>query len=940
MIIRILNYILPFLILYFCTIELFSQKTNIAFPLIESFERGQYEGGLQNWDIEFDKQGLIYIANNHGLLRFDGNKWTTHVTPKRTIMRSLYLDTLTQRLYAGGQGEFGYFESITNEPTWIDLSHLVSRENGFADVWEILMFKDIIYFRSDEHIFAYNGTNITHFPIGGTSSFLTLLDDKITANRKEEGLVTLEGERVKGLSSSSCLAGIEIVEILELKGEKLCFTRDNGILVFKGNSCVPWENEASRYLRKNKIQSAYIEMQSNTISIGTFLGGVVLLDGNGQLIHKIDRNNGLLSNTISALGSDQIGNIWVGSYKGINKICNSIGLRHLSPDENAEAALYDIIKWNDHIYFATANGLRRILDKKHYTLGKREYEFIAGSEGECWGLDIINGELFLAHHKGAFQILPNGQLNEIFTGPGAWRFLPLANSKILLGTYDGLYILKKENNAWELESKVNDFFESSRIINKVKDGQYLISHPYKGLFQFDFPMNDPASGSIKLIQSENGLPSLNNIYVHQLEDQVLVSGDQGIFSLDPITSKFTLDTVFMNAFDNNRLLRIIQGEKQHWYIAQQNLGIITKDDEGLQLQALLPNENTLVEGFENLYPIGQNEAFICSNTGVSHIFELNNSSKIKAINSTIYRYDRKDKLTHFINKDLEEVALPHTTQSITFEFSTGLSTGIGAKDEFQFMLDGYDETWSDWSQEKYTYYTNLDPGNYTFLLRAKNGNNLSEAQSFDFEIKTPWYKSFVMLVLYSGIAIGIVMGLIRLFNRRTIKEKEILETEKKQTEEEFEDLQKQYLEHQISTKNEELASLTMHLLQKNELIANVEQSISKTARYVKDSKASKELKGLLSILRDNQRTEEDWERFSRSFDQVHQDFIKRIKNSYDQLTANDLKLCAYLRMNLSTKEIAPLLGISVRGVEISRYRLRKKLDLKKEQNLNEFMIKF
>jgi len=95
-----------------------------------------------------------------------------------------------------------------------------------------------------------------------------------------------------------------------------------------------------------------------------------------------------------------------------------------------------------------------------------------------------------------------------------------------------------------------------------------------------------------------------------------------------------------------------------------------------------------------------------------------------------------------------------------------------------------------------------------------------------------------------------------------------------------------------------------------------------------------------NTLKVDERLEDDWEKFSYHFDQVHSNFIKRLKQGYPNLTPKDQKLCAYLRMNLTSKEIAPLLNISVRGVEISRYRLRKKLSLNKEENLSEFMMSY
>ena len=88
----------------------------------------------------------------------------------------------------------------------------------------------------------------------------------------------------------------------------------------------------------------------------------------------------------------------------------------------------------------------------------------------------------------------------------------------------------------------------------------------------------------------------------------------------------------------------------------------------------------------------------------------------------------------------------------------------------------------------------------------------------------------------------------------------------------------------------------------------------------------------------DERLDADWEQFARHFDQVHSHFLKKVRQHYPQLTVKDHRLCAYLRMNLSSKEMASLMNISVRSVEVARYRLRKKLALESEVNLVEFML--
>lgn len=87
-------------------------------------------------------------------------------------------------------------------------------------------------------------------------------------------------------------------------------------------------------------------------------------------------------------------------------------------------------------------------------------------------------------------------------------------------------------------------------------------------------------------------------------------------------------------------------------------------------------------------------------------------------------------------------------------------------------------------------------------------------------------------------------------------------------------------------------------------------------------------------------SEEDWDVFKANFNQLHDQFFKRLKEEYPELTPGDLRLAAYLKMNLSSKEVAPLLNISLRGVENKRYRLRRKLQLEPEANLAEFLMQY
>jgi DNA-binding CsgD family transcriptional regulator len=98
------------------------------------------------------------------------------------------------------------------------------------------------------------------------------------------------------------------------------------------------------------------------------------------------------------------------------------------------------------------------------------------------------------------------------------------------------------------------------------------------------------------------------------------------------------------------------------------------------------------------------------------------------------------------------------------------------------------------------------------------------------------------------------------------------------------------------------------------------------------------LRKIQKVINDGMNDERDWNLFEDSFNEAHESFFKKLKAQYPDLVPNDLKLCAYLRMNMSSKEMSSLLNITLRGVEIRRYRLRKKLNVPHDKILTEFLM--
>jgi len=152
-------------------------------------------------------------------------------------------------------------------------------------------------------------------------------------------------------------------------------------------------------------------------------------------------------------------------------------------------------------------------------------------------------------------------------------------------------------------------------------------------------------------------------------------------------------------------------------------------------------------------------------------------------------------------------------------------------------------------------------------------------------------------------------------------------------------LRNEKLQSEIDYKNSELAMSAMHLVQKGELITKLKNELNTVMKSVDNEKAAVEIKKMIKVLGEDDKIDKDWDHFAQHFDKVHSDFLVLLKEKHPNLTANEMKLCSYLRMNLSTKEMAQLMNISVRGVEISRYRLRKKLGIPTEMSIYDHLMR-
>jgi DNA-binding CsgD family transcriptional regulator len=263
--------------------------------------------------------------------------------------------------------------------------------------------------------------------------------------------------------------------------------------------------------------------------------------------------------------------------------------------------------------------------------------------------------------------------------------------------------------------------------------------------------------------------------------------------------------------------------------------------------------------------------------------------------------------------------------------------------EYQFLLEGFQDEWSEWSSKSTVNFKNLSPGDYTFKVRAKVANSQPEnTVVYSFSILKPWYLTNFALIIYFLLICVIAFFINKSYhefyykqNQKLIDENNLLlEIKELENEQQLMRLRNEQLSLDVDTKNKELAVSTMSLIKKDELLSLIKEDLKKTS----DEASSRSIKSVITTITKNISDDNTWTVFKDAFDTADKDFLKKVKHAHSSLTPNDLRLCAYLRLNLSSKEIAPLLNISVRSLEIKRYRLRKKMELPHEKGLVEYIL--
>lgn len=922
----------------------------IGNPYIQNYTKAQYKAGNQNWAIAQGKDGVIYSANNNGLLAFDGSYWEIYPLENKNDVRSVAISPIGD-IYVGGKEEFGVFQKKDDKLIYKKISNLIKSEILENDeIWKIIFVKDIVVFQSFSKLYIYKNNKIeVLYGQGEPFLFAHQIDNKIWIEKIPSGLQNFDNNRFQPIENKLS----NVLTILPFDKDKhLIGTAKDGLFLLNNNGSVQkWEpnNTIDQILKEAQINNG-LKIGDNLFAFGTIKNGIFIINNKGNIVQHLHKRNGLQNNTVLSLTLDQQCNIWAGLDNGIDRIEINSPFYYYKDIFGELGTVYAIKIFDNKIYLGTNQGLFYSPWSQNNTSNSLNLKFIPGSQGQVWSLEVFNNQLICGHNDGTY-LVTNDKIHKISNYTGGWvnKQISASPNNFIQGNYTGLASFT-QLNTWQVNQKFpNPKNAVIDLIEKDKNQFWVIHH--NAIQLVTFSNNFQTLEIVKTFSFKEDFPQIQRISPYNIEGNILFATDKGMFIYDNVLSKFkpyeelnkTLGTYAkskkIKKTGNNKYMFANEGRFAHMTFNADQLFV---DSSSYNiLENIVMKNHEIVEPFENKLIFGLDN-------GIA-IYDKSLYKAQKLSPPIIKGYQHISTKTDYIHPINNRTVIQNNKNSIRILFSSPWFSSDEL--QYQYKLNGYSQDWSTPSETPFVDYTNLNWGTYTFEVKAiSSTGEISERNVRNFKIAAPWYATWQAVILYIIIIIityYIVRKLIlqkialdkqKISEKIRLQQEELLRKETEQNEKKLMALKNEQLSQELELKSRELANAATNILYKNELLNNLHEELLN----VKDKEGKKlsndQLQKVNKLIHNAKSDERDWDVFEKSFNESHENFFKKLKVDYPTLSPNDLKLCAYLRLNMSSKDIASLINISIRGIEIRRYRLRKKFNLPTDKNLNEFLM--
>ncbi|OXA87641.1 helix-turn-helix and ligand-binding sensor domain-containing protein [Flavobacterium hercynium] len=888
-------------------------------PFVENYNKSDYQGDNQIWNVAQGKDNAMYFANNHYLLRYDGVIWEKYTLPNKTIIRSILIEG--DRIYSGSYKEFGYWYRKDGKMKYVSITKKLRlfAEKDNEEIWKIFRYKNALYFQSFNDVFIYDGKHIQKIKFPFLISYCFVANDNVYVASVEKGVFKMDGSQIQNPKGWNVLKNTVVHAIEEYQNKTYIFTQKKGIFVDEKGILKPWNNALNEVLKASTINVAKF-IKNNKLVVGTGNRGVFIYDLTKNTYENIDRNNVLMNNSILSIGFDKENDLWLGLDNGIAHVEVNSPITFFYDNSGLLGSVYSVATTSKGYLIASNHGL--------YEFESGNFKMIPNTQGQAWNITKINNKYIIGHNDGTF-CYENGSLVKTNKISGGWNLSKsIINDAYFQSTYSGVLVYNDISKLTEHKT-IQNLSKPIKYVAQNRKNEIWAADNYRGLYRVLYDDNYKTI-KVENITQQSKIKNDFGVKIFEFRNEILFLINNSWYSYDALNNKLEGNKTFNDSFKN--ITDVVAIDEDHFIVLQNGVlyHIYAKGNKFIwniiqekYYKGKLINDNLRIFKTQNHYLLNLDDGFI--SLQLKYENKQNKGVKIEAFNEGgLVQNDSKIKF----NTELKI----NVISGIYGASKPNLYYRLNDKSEYTPVLNGL------------VVLNNLNSGSHSILIYKNDGANFEKVSSFEFTVAQPWYFSFWVIVLYF-LLIGAVLFFYYKWNKLRYVQKlklqaeeqkhqrEILEMElKAENELNVQEYEKHILELELQTKSSEVAGKSLSIAKQSEMIENIQSILDSEKDF---NKLKSEIKKAIKI---NEVNKHEWETFETNLNQIHNEFIINLSKKYPHLTPKDIKLCIYLKMNLSSKEIAPIMNISFRGVELHRYRLRKKLNLSQEDNLSKFLL--
>lgn len=766
-----------------------------SLPFITNYSTDEYKAAFQNWALVQGDHGVMYAANNSGVLEYDGTSWQLIPTTEGNPVRSLAKDS-KGRIFVGGSGEVGYLApNGQNRTVFHSLKNKLSRTDwNFGNVWFTFAHKGAIYFVCDLHILELVDGKFKVWKSDiGALGFAWLINGTLYVSASEKGLLRKEKDALKLVPGGEAFKGMGLTGLLPYDEKKLLAVGlSKEFFIYDGSKLEPFMKDGQRVRIKNAVYHG-LQLSNGGYALATTGSGLYLMERNGTIGNNICRKEGLSSDAVYSVFEDAEGDLWLATDNGISRLETNSPLRVLNQNHGLDENPMDIEVFNNKLFTTNSKGLFELNSLPSQGVLKPHFRKIEGIDNLTMHCQTYGNELIVSNYDGVFLLDPNGTRSQI----AKENVVRVEESRpaqmpghLLVGLEgNGLTELLFSDGKWVQGGRRDDMKFYSESFARAADGTIFINSRRNGIYEMAWQTPrgvHPASthtlsDEFKLIHHgpENGLSSNKIRWLERVGNTIYASTDEGMHRFNPSKRVFEVDsmlTASVAPYKGGWINEIVAGrDGTMWFTLYHNYQshVFEYGRNGLHR---LPMSGRLSDALiSKVHDNGDGFMLFGSNKWIV-LFDKNlKTGAIRPFKTLIRQISvNKDSLISFRDaQSPPEIAYGH--KGLRFQFALP-SYDLSTKNQFQYFLEGFHDQWSAWSGESFVDFTNLPEGNYEFRVRGRDvyGHAGSEAR-LAFTILPPWYRTWWAFAIYALLLGGLAVMLVRFRERKLQMEKLVLE---------------------------------------------------------------------------------------------------------------------------------------------------------------------